>query len=180
MEMQLIGSYPGKRFDWDSRLCLDGRGGWMMSQMNVDRCVDLEEEEAGSHYLIFCLAVLVADAKKDDKVAATRMTAMQGGTNVGVSEYEWSATNTMWNMHEGNAAFEWPQSIEIDTDSYGLVTISIHVKLKSSGRWVLVNGNAYTRILETNLIPNKERRHASALLYNLLRFVPLSIRKRFQ
>lgn len=180
MEMQLIGSYPGKRFDFDARLCRDGRGGWALSQMNVDRCVDLAEEETGSHCLFFCLAVLVKEANKDQRVAATRMTATQHGKEIGLSEYEWSATNEMWNMHNGDAVFEWPQRLEMETDLYGLVTISIHVKFQSSDHWLLVNGNAYTRILETSLVVDKERRHASRVVYNLLRLIPLSIRRRFR
>ena len=178
MKMQLIGSYPGKRFDWDARLCNDGRGGWTMSQMNVDRCVELAD--GGPHYLFFCFAVLAKDADKDDEVAATRLIAVQNDKEIGTSEYEWSPANSMWNMHDGDAIFEWQQDIEMHTDSHGLVELSIHVKLRSSKKWVLVNGNAYTRILDTSLVADKECRHASPQLYGLLRMIPSSVRKRFR
>ena len=178
MEMQLIGSFPGKRFDHDARLCNDGRGGWALSQMNVDRSVELSD--GGPHYLFFCLAVLAKAADKDDCVAATRLVAVQHGREIGTSEYEWTPNNGMWDVRDGDAIFEWPQDIEMYTSMNGLVEISIHVKLKSSDNWVLVNGNAYTRIKDTSKITDKHRRHASAPLYSFLQMIPPRLRKRFR
>ena len=50
MKLKLIASFPGKRFDNDRCLCVDGRGGWTLSQANVVRWINDYEE----YYLLFC------------------------------------------------------------------------------------------------------------------------------
>ena len=54
MNLKLIAWAPGKRFDPERKLCSDGRGGWVFSQVNVDRHITEYED----YWLIFYFGVL--------------------------------------------------------------------------------------------------------------------------
>ncbi len=78
MKLQLIASMPGKSLENKHHFCVDGRGGWTLSQLNVDRCVS----DYRDFYLVFCLGVLAPDVREVDFVESSRMTAKMGDWSI--------------------------------------------------------------------------------------------------
>ena len=175
MEMKLIASFPGKRFDNERRLAEDGRGGWILSQVNVDRLINDYED----YYLIFCFAVLVDDALDDDHVQCTRVTAKMGDDVIGVDEYKWRPNNEMWTVINGQAIFEWPQCINMSPVRDGIIELSIEVKLASRSDWTTVSGNGYARIRNYGFSQSMDRRWIKPWRYTILKLMPKWIRRRY-
>ena len=175
MKMKLIASFPGKRFDSERRLSEDGRGGWTLSQINVDRWINDYED----YYLIFCFAVLVDDALDDDHVQCTRVTAKMGDDVIGVDEYKWRPNNKMWTAINGQVIFEWPQCIEMSPAQDGIIQLSIQVKLASCSDWIPVAGNGYARIRNYGFSQSVDRRWIKPWRYTILKLMPKWIRRRY-
>ena len=139
MNLKLIAWAPGKRFDAERKLCSDGRGGWVFSQVNVDRhTTDYED-----YRLIFYFGVLVESANEDDYVESTRLTATMAGQVIGTDELEWKRPNQMWGYDNGDAIFEFSQPIMMQPEQDGLITFSLQAKLYSQPDWTPIDGNGY-------------------------------------
>jgi hypothetical protein len=173
MELKLLSSCPGKRFENEPRLTADGRGGWQLSQINTDRWVS----GYNGYYLVYCLAVLATDASEDDFVERTRLSAFSNGDPVGTDELKWKAPNQMWLMMDGDAIFEWAQAIDLFPTCDGLITISIDVKLHSSTEWVRVNGSAFARIRNVGEMPQDNWRWTNPWLHPIIRLIPKRFRR---
>ena len=173
MQLKLLSSCPGKRFDNEPRLTADGRGGWQLSQINTDRWISDYED----YYLIFCFAVLASDAKENDFVEKTRLTATVDGMQIGVNEYQWKIPNEMWLIMNGEAIFEWPQLIDLEPTCDGLISISIDVKLHSETDWVNVDGNAYARIRNMGDMPQMAWMWTKPWAYPIIRLIPKRFRR---
>lgn len=165
MELQLIASMPGKRFDPCRTICADGRGGWVFSQVNVDRTISIYHE----FQLLFCLGVLVKNALECDYVEATRLTARMEDQDIGSDELAWRQPNSMWGYQNGSAIFEWVQSLTMKPEKDGLIAVQIEAKLNSRSDWIPVNGNAFCRIARagSNERPKLDRRFVSPLAFTL-------------
>ena len=146
MNLKLIAWAPGKRFDAERKLCLDGRGGWVFSQVNVDRHITDYE----NYWLIFYFGVLVESANQDDYVESTRLTATMAGQEIGTDELEWKRPNPMWGYDNGDAIFEFSQPITMQPTQDGLITFKLQVKLHSQLDWLPINGSGYCRIKLVN------------------------------
>jgi len=146
MKMKLIASAPSKRFDAPKQLCTDGRGGWVFSQVNVDRSIADRED----YWLVFFLGVLVEDANENDYVESTRITARMNGQTIGTDTLDWKRPNPMWGYLDGNTIFEWSQPIMMQPTDDGMILFSIESKLSSQSDWHSVSGNAYCRIKLTD------------------------------
>ena len=173
MQLKLLSSCPGKRFVNEPRLTGDGRGGWQLSQINTDRWISDYED----YYLVFCFAVLVTDAAENDFVERTRISAVSNGELIGTDEYQWATPNEMWLIYEGDAIFEWPQSIDLNPTTDGLITFSIDVKLNSQRDWLTVNGNAYTRIRNMGEMPQMSWRWTKSWFYPIVSMIPKRFRR---
>lgn len=173
MQLKLLSSCPGKRFDNEPRLSVDGRGGWQLSQINTDRWISDYE----GYYLTFCFAVLATNADENDFVEKTRLTATINREPIGTSEYQWKIPNEMWLVMDGDAIFEWPQEIDLNPTCDGLITVSIDVKLKSQTDWLRVDGNAYARIRNMGEMPQMNWRWTKTWLYPMIRLIPKRFRR---
>ena len=173
MQLRLLTACPGKRFDNEPRLSVDGRGGWQLSQINTDRWIS----DYDGYFLVFCFAVLATDAKEDDFVERTRITARMNGDVIGTDEYEWKSPNDMWLVFDGEAIFEWPQGIDLSPTTDGLITFSIDVKIKSQNDWIAVDGNGFVRIRNMGRMPQMEWRWTKSWLYPLVRLIPERYRR---
>ena len=142
MHLKLIASVPSKRWDPCRELSSDGRGGWVFSQVNVDRVISGYRD----YYMLFGLGVLATDAKPDDCVEQTKLTARMGKDVIGTDVLTWKDPNPMWGFHDGDAIFEWAQLIEMKPERDGMIAVSIDAKIKSQDDWLPVDGNAYCRI----------------------------------
>ena len=142
MNLKLIAWAPGKRFDSERKLCSDGRGGWVFSQVNVDRHISDYED----YWLIFFIGVLVESANENDFVESTRLSATMDGQEIGDNELEWKRPNPMWGYDNGNAIFEFSQPIMMQPKHDGMITFSLRAKLNSQPYWIPVAGNGYCRI----------------------------------
>jgi len=127
MNLKLIGWAPGKRFDAEPKLCSDGRGGWVFSQVNVDRHITDYED----YWLIFYFGVLVESANEQDFVESTHVTAEMHGQEIGSNELEWKRPNPMWGYADGDAIFEFSQAIMMQPTRDGLITFHLRAKLNS-------------------------------------------------
>ena len=152
MNVKVIAWAPGKRFDADRRLCSDGRGGWVFSQVNVDRQLTDYED----YWLICYFGVLVESANENDFVESTHLTAEMEGQEVGTNELEWKRPNPMWGYADGDAIFELSQPIMLQPTKDGLITFKLRAKLNSQSDWLPVDGNGYCRIrlVEEDLMPD--------------------------
>lgn len=174
MHGKLIGAFPGKRFDSNPHYSEDGRGGWSLSQMNVDRCIKTYED----YYLIFCLAGLVTSADEKSRVERTRITAFMDGKEVGCSDLNWRPGNDMWMLVDENAIFEWPQVIEMQPKSDGLIEFSVDVKLTTNPEWLRLEGMAYARIKNVGTVPDEDAKFRRPWIYSLLQLLPKRIRRK--
>ncbi len=173
MELRLIASLPGKSLENKRRFCVDGRGGWTLSQINADRYVSSFD----GYYLVFCLAVEAADAIPDDFVEATRLTAAIDGVRIGQNVREWTRPNTMWNCQDSVAIFEWAQDLEMQPTKGGLISVAIEIKLRSQDGWLPVSGNAYCRITKIDESFPYQPRWVSPTVFALREFLPQSLRR---
>ncbi len=153
MNLKLIACAPSKRFDSDRKLCSDGRGGWVFSQVNVDRHIT----EYADYWLIFYCGVLVEAAVENDYVEATCLTAELAGEEIGSNELQWKRPNSMWGYQNGNAIFEFSQPIMMQPTRDGMITFSLRAKLNSQSDWLPVAGNGYCRIklVEQDSLPDR-------------------------
>ena len=142
MNLKLIAWAPGKRFDAERKLCSDGRGGWVFSQVNVDRHIT----EYKDYWLIFYFGVLVESANENDYVESTHLTATMDGQEIGTDELEWKRPNSMWGFDNGDAIFEFSQAITMQPTKNGLITFTLRAKLHSQRDWMPIEGNGYCRI----------------------------------
>ena len=115
MDLKLIASAPAKRFDAERKLCSDGRGGWVFSQVNVDRKIT----DYKDYWLVFYFGVLVESASEDDCVEFTQLTATMDGQEIGSSDLEWKRPNSMWGYDNGDAIFEFSQAIMSNQNRMG-------------------------------------------------------------
>ncbi|MEM9943797.1 MAG: hypothetical protein AAF939_19705 [Planctomycetota bacterium] len=173
MKLRLLTSCPGKRFDNEPRLCVDGRGGWQLSQINTDRWISDYE----GYFLIFCFAVLATNAAEKDFVEKTRVTGRMRNEVIGTSELQWKSPNEMWLVMDGEAIFEWVQKIDLRPTEDGLITFTIDVKLHSQTNWIEVNGYGYTRIKNVGEMPQLEWRWTKSFFYPLVRLIPKRYRR---
>ena len=155
-------------------MCVDGRGGWTLSQLNVDRCI----ADYSDYYLVFCLGVLVRDANEQDYVESTRLTAAMDELQIGTSLREWKRPNAMWNHVDGMAVFEWAQLIEMQPITDGLIEVTIEAKLNSQPDWLTVDGMAYCRITKVDDSVPLPRLWESSLIFSLREFLPKKWRRR--
>jgi len=142
MHLKLISSVPSKRWDPCRNMCADGRGGWVFSQVNVDRVVSGYR----GFYMLFGLGVLAENAKPEDYVEQTKLTARMDGDVIGTDVLTWKHPNPMWRFHAGDAIFEWAQYIPMVPSKDGMISVSIDAKIHSQVDWMPVDGNAYCRI----------------------------------
>ena len=153
MNLKLIAWAPGKRFDADHELCSDGRGGWVFSQVNVDRHI----ADYDDYWLIFYFGVLVESAYKDDFVESTHLTAEMDGVEIGTNELEWNHPNSMWGYADGDAIFEFSQPIMMQPTTNGMITFKLRAKLNSQPDWLPVQGNGFCRIKLVEQDPRPDR-----------------------
>ncbi|EMB15784.1 hypothetical protein [Rhodopirellula europaea] len=146
MHLKLIASVPSKRWDPCRELSADGRGGWVFSQVNVDRLIS----DYDDYYMLFGLGVLAANAMPNDYVEQTKLIARMGNDVVGTDVLTWKHPNSMWGIHDGDAIFEWAQLIALDPERDGMISVSIDAKIKSQDDWLPVDGNAYCRITRSS------------------------------
>ena len=153
MNLKLIGWAPGKRFDPDRKLCSDGRGGWVFSQVNVDRHIT----DYDDYWLIFYFGVLVESANENDFVESTHVTAEMDGIEIGTNELEWKRPNPMWGYADGDAIFEFSQPIMMQPTHDGMITFKLRAKLNSQSDWMPIDGNGYCRIklVEQDELPDR-------------------------
>jgi len=144
MQLKLIASVPSKRWDPCDDLCADGRGGWVFSQVNVDRVVSGYRD----FYMLFGLGVLAENASPNDFVEQTRLTARMDNDVIGTDVLTWKHPNPMWGFHDGDAIFEWAQSIKMTPTGDGMISVAIDVRINSEDDWMPVDGNAYCRIMK--------------------------------
>lgn len=163
MILKLLYSVPSKRFDPHQSMCVDGRGGWVFSQVNVDRVVSSLED----FDLIYGLGVLIEDAIDDDFVRGTRLTARMDGEIIGTNELEWKVPNPMWHKFEKNSIVEWAQSLNMNLSGEGLVEITLELRFDSYDKWLPVEGHAYCRVTLAipEEIPELDRRFAGRLSF---------------
>ena len=173
MELRLLTSCPGKRFDNEPRLSDDGRGGWQLSQINTDRWISDYE----GYYLVFCFAVLATNASEGDFVQKTRVTARMNDEVIGTNVLNWKSPNEMWLVFDNEAIFEWPQGIDLNPSADGLITFSIEAKINSQDEWIAVLGNGYARIRNMGKMPQMNWRWTKSWLYPLIRLVPKRFRR---
>lgn len=147
MQLKLIASVPSKRWDPCRNLCSDGRGGWVFSQVNVDRVVSGYR----GFYMLFGLGVLAKNAGPEDYVEQTRLTARMGDDVVGTDVLTWKHPNPMWGFHDGEAIFEWAQYLPMIPERDGMISVAIDAKIHSQDDWLQVDGNAFCRITK---VPN--------------------------
>ena len=175
MELQLIAALPGKSLENKINMCVDGRGGWTLSQLNVYRYIT----DYTDYFLVFCIGVLATDATDGDFVESTRLTARIDDELIGTSTREWATPNGMWNCQGSTAVFEWAQDLIMQPTCDGLITVAIDVKLKSQIDWLPVNGNAFCRI--TKVEPDSKyfnRSWESSWLFSLREMLPPRFRRR--
>ena len=153
MNLKLIAWAPGKRFDAERKLCSDGRGGWVFSQVNVDRHITDYED----YWLVFYCGVLVQSANEDDYVESTHLTATLNGQEIGEHELEWKRPNPMWGYANGDAIFEFSQPIMMQPTKDGLITFSLRAKLNSQPDWLPISGNGYCRIKLVDQLEDPDR-----------------------
>jgi hypothetical protein len=153
MKLTLIAWAPARRFDARKELCVDGRGGWTFSQVNVDRWIP----GYADYRLTFYFGVLVEAAFRDDFVRCTRLTASMKGDRIGSGELEWKKPNPMWGYLDGDAIFEFAQPITMQPTQDGLITFSMEVLLNSQSDWLPVDGNGYCRIRRVDEDPHPDR-----------------------
>ena len=153
MNLKLIACAPGKRFDAERKLCSDGRGGWVFSQVNVDRHITDYED----YWLIFYFGVLVESANENDFVESTQLTAIMNGQEIGQDTLDWKRPNPMWGYAEGDAIFEFSQPIMMQPSRDGLITFKLRAKLNSQTDWMPIDGNGYCRIklIEKDAAPER-------------------------
>ena len=149
MKLKLIAWAPSKRFDPQKKLCDDGRGGWVFSQVNVDRHIS----DFTDYWLIFYFGVLVENANENDYVEEIHLTATMHGEEIGTNSQPWKQPNPMWGYQNGDAIFEFSQPIMMYPKSDGLISFSMKVKLNSQDDFLPVEGNGYCRI---KLVEEKE------------------------
>ena len=142
MNLKLIAWAPGKRFDPERKLCSDGRGGWVFSQVNVDRHITDYED----YWLIFYFGVLVKSAIEHDFVESTHVTAKMGGQEIGTNLLDWKRPNPMWGYDHGDAIFEFSQPIMMQPTQDGMITFHLRAKLNSQPDWIPIVGTGYCRI----------------------------------
>ena len=142
--------------------------------MNVDRSVSSYED----YYLIFCLAGLIENADETTRVATTRITATMHESVIGISEWKWYPDNNMWTVLNGDAIFEWPQAIELEPKTDGLIQFSIDVKLTTFQQWITLDGHAYARVRNIGVDEKQEAKFRSSWKYNLLQCLPKRIRRK--
>lgn len=173
MELKLLSSCPGKRFENEPRLTANGRGGWQLSQINTDRWVSGYD----GYYLVFCLAVLATNADENDFVEKTRLSAYINDELIGTDEHSWKIPNRMWLVMDGDAIFEWAQPIDLFPKCDGLITILIDVKLNSHKDWIGVNGSAFARIRNMGEMSQDEWRWTKPWLHPLIKLIPKRFRR---
>jgi len=141
--------------------------------MNVDRWVSSYKD----YYLIFCLAGLITNADESARVERTRITAIMDGKEVGRSEMDWRPGNDMWTVSGGNAIFEWPQTIEMQPLTDGLIEFSVDVKLTTEPEWLPLEGNAYARIKNVGIVPEQAKKFRKPWIFKLIQLLPQRIRR---
>lgn len=173
MQLKLLSSCPGKRFDNEPRLSDDGRGGWQLSQVNTDRWISDYED----YFLVFCFAVLATNANEDDFVEVSKLTASMNGEHIGVDELRWKIPNEMWLVMDGDAIFEWAQAIDLNPKSDGLIKIQLDIKLNSQSDWLTVEGNAFARIRNMGEMPQMNWRWIPGWFYPIVSLIPKRFRR---
>jgi len=138
MHLKLIASVPSKRWDHCRDLPAGARGGWVFSQVNVDRVIS----DCRDYYMLFGLGVLAVDAISNDYIEQTKLTARMDSDVIGTDVLTWKHPNRMWAIHNGDAIFEWAQLIALDPERDGMISVSIDAKIKSQDDWLTVDGNA--------------------------------------
>ena len=172
MNGKLIGAFPGKRFDSNVHYSNDGRGGWCLSQMNVDRSISTYEH----YYLVFCFAGLIENAEESSRVESTRVIAEMEGEQIGSSEKKWRPDNKMWTVLHGDAIFEWAQLIEMEPKADGLINFTVSAKLTSQTNWVPLEGKGYARIHNIGESLTEVSKFRSSWRYNILQLLPRRLR----
>ena len=174
MNGKLIAAFPGKRFDINTHYSDDGRGGWCLAQMNVDRSISTYED----YYLIFCFAALIENADPDTRVENTKVVATMHGKEIGCSEMKWRSGNEMWTVVDGDAIFEWPQCIEMEPESDGLIQFSVHAKLTTLSEPIALDGNGYARIQNVGEALRAKTKFCSSWKYGALQMLPRKLRRK--
>jgi len=141
MNLTLLSAIPCSRVDL-MPCCKDGRGGWVYSQCDPCRCFTDFNEKC---HLFFALSIFSAPCSSDDRVESTTLVARMGATEIGTSTLEWKHGH--WGVHlDDGAVYSWPQNIEIEPSTNGLVEVKILVKLHSQQEVVAVSQTVHCHI----------------------------------
>jgi len=141
MNLTLLSAIPCSRVDL-MPCCKDGRGGWVYSQSDPCRCFTDFDEHCR---LFFALSVFAAPFSIDEQVESTTLIAHMGANEIGASTLEWRDDNWGVDLDDG-AVFSWPQNIQIEPSTNGLVEVTILVKLQSQQEAVAVSQTAHCHV----------------------------------
>ncbi len=141
MNFTLLSAIPCSRVDL-MPCCKDGRGGWVYSQCDPCRCCTHLSDPCR---LYFALSVFAAPSDSDDRVEFTTLTAKMGTREVGSSTLDWNHGH--WGVHlDDGAIYSWPQNVQINAGTDGLVDVEIKVKLHSQTEAIAVSQFAHCHI----------------------------------
>lgn len=105
------------------------------------------------------------------------MTAKMSDDVIGTDESAWKQPNRMWQVIDGEAIFEWVQSIYMNPTRDGLISISLEVKLHTQTEWLPVTGHGYARIRNVGEMPELDWKWIPPRLYPLVRLIPKRFRR---
>lgn len=142
IKLSLMSAIPCSRIDLQP-CCRDGRGGWVYSQCDPCRRFDRFDEESG---LYFALSVFSDNIDATDGIEQTDLIAYKNGTEIGTSTLSWLECNS-WGKHlKDGAVYSWPQFINIQPESDGIVEVKIFVKLRSQAAAIEVPQKAICHV----------------------------------